>query len=212
MPPAYARAWNCVWQEGEGPEIDMATGLPVARPAVPQYGDADYGQQGTKAEFIADVPPTPPAECPFNADGSPRTEVGDVGPPAPLPPVASTAPAVRALPDLGGLAPPPTRALPNLGGLTPPAPPPPPPPPSPKPCATPIDFILVLDESGSMKKPTPIGSMEGPGGLKALAKLLVSQFALGVNAARFSVVSFATNATTRVSWSYDYASINAGID
>ena len=54
--------------------------------------------------------------------------------------------------------------------------------------------------------------MEGPGGLKALAKLLVSQFALGVNAARFSVVSFASDATIRLSWSYDYASINAGID
>ena len=88
-----------------------------------------------------------------------------------------------------------------------------PPPPSPKPaCATLIDFVLVLDESGSMTKPKPDGSMEGPGGLKALAKMLVSQFALGVNAARFSVVSFASDATIRVSWSYDYASINAGID
>ena len=124
-------ALGTAWQDGEGPEIDLATGLPVARPAVPQYGDAAYGQQGTKAEFLADVQPTPPAECPFNADGSPRTEVGDVGQPAPPPPVPLTAPAARALPDLGGLAPPPTRALPNLGGLTPPTPPPPPPPPPP---------------------------------------------------------------------------------
>ena len=90
-------------------------------------------------------------------------------------------------------------------------PPSPPPPASPKPpCATPIDFILVLDESGSMKpsKRSP-GSMEG---LEAFAKLLVNQFALGVDAARFSVVSFASIATTRVPWSYNAAVINAGID
>ena len=37
-------------------------------------------------------------------------------------------------------------------------------------------------------------------------------FSLGADAARFSVVSFATNATTRVPWSYDAAEINAGID
>ena len=76
----------------------------------------------------------------------------------------------------------------------------------------PIDFVLVLDESGSMKKPLPEGSMEGPGGLKALAKQLVSQYYLGLDAARFSVVSFASNATTRVEWSYNAAVINAGID
>eukprot|EP00964_Phaeocystis_antarctica_P042425 scaffold24314_cov63-Phaeocystis_antarctica.AAC.2 len=55
--------------------------------------------------------------------------------------------------------------------------------------------------------------MEGPGGLKAFAKQLVSQhYFFGVDAARFSVVSFATDATTRVPWSYDAAVINAGID
>ena len=54
--------------------------------------------------------------------------------------------------------------------------------------------------------------MEGAGGLKAFAKQLVNQYALGVDAARFSVVSFAENATTRVPWSYDAAVINAGID
>ena len=63
-----------------------------------------------------------------------------------------------------------------------------------------------------MKKPLPVGSMEGPGGLKAFAKQLVNQYFLGVDAARFSVVSFATDATTRVPWSYDAAVINAGID
>jgi hypothetical protein len=87
------------------------------------------------------------------------------------------------------------------------------PPPSPKAtCAHQIDFVLVLDESGSMKKPLPDGSMEGPGGLKAFAKQLVSQYSLGVDAARFSVVSFAADATTRVEMSYDAAAINAGID
>jgi len=63
-----------------------------------------------------------------------------------------------------------------------------------------------------MKKPKPQGSMEGPGGLKALAKQLVNQYSLGVDEVRFSVVSFATDATTRVPWSYDAAVINAGID
>jgi len=96
-----------------------------------------------------------------------------------------------------------------LSGALRPLPPPPPPKP---PCATPIDFALVLDESGSMKKPRPTGSMEGPSGLKAFAKQLVSQYFLGVDAARFSVVSFAANATTRVPWSYNAAVINSGID
>ena len=63
-----------------------------------------------------------------------------------------------------------------------------------------------------MKKPLPDGSMEGPGGLKAFAKLLVSNYTLGVDAARFSVVSFASIATTRVGWSYNAAVINAGVD
>ena len=53
-----------------------------------------------------------------------------------------------------------------------PSPPPPKPPNAPKPpCATPIDFVLVLDESGSMN-----GAMEGVGGLKAFAKELVRHY------------------------------------
>ena len=59
---------------------------------------------------------------------------------------------------------------------SPESPPPPPstPPPSPKPpCATPIDFALVLDESGSMNN-----DMEGPNGLKAFAKELVRHAAI----------------------------------
>ena len=63
-----------------------------------------------------------------------------------------------------------------------------------------------------MKKPPPDGSMEGPDGLKAFAKQLVSQYSLGENATRFAVVSFAGNATTRVPWSYNVTAINAGID
>ena len=63
-----------------------------------------------------------------------------------------------------------------------------------------------------MKKPLPDGSLDGPFGLKAFAKKLVRLFALGPDAARFSVVSFAENATTRVPWSFDEAQIDAGID
>jgi len=63
-----------------------------------------------------------------------------------------------------------------------------------------------------MKKPLPDGSLEGANGSKAFAHQLVSQYSLGEYAARFSVVSFAAEATTRVSWSYDAAVINAGID
>ena len=48
--------------------------------------------------------------------------------------------------------------------------------------------------------------------LKAFAKELVYMFSLGADAARFSVVSFAENATTRVPWSYDPAEIASGID
>ena len=40
----------------------------------------------------------------------------------------------------------------------------------------------------------------------------MNQYFLGVDAVRFSVVSFAANATTRVPWSYNAAEINAGID
>ena len=54
--------------------------------------------------------------------------------------------------------------------------------------------------------------MEGPNGSKAFARQLVSQYALGGNNARFSVVSFAENATTRVAWSSEESEINAGID
>eukprot|EP00964_Phaeocystis_antarctica_P047580 scaffold27528_cov82-Phaeocystis_antarctica.AAC.2 len=63
-----------------------------------------------------------------------------------------------------------------------------------------------------MKKPLPDGSMEGAGGLKAFAKKLVSQYSLGMDATRFSVVSFAANAKTRVGWSDNADEIKAAID
>ena len=40
----------------------------------------------------------------------------------------------------------------------------------------------------------------------------VNEYFLGEDAARFSVVSFATDAKTRVPWSYNAAVINAGIN
>ena len=63
-----------------------------------------------------------------------------------------------------------------------------------------------------MKKPKPHGSMDGTNGSKAFARKLVSMYSIGESAARFSVVSFAANARTRVGWSYNRSRINAGID
>eukprot|EP00964_Phaeocystis_antarctica_P007860 scaffold4231_cov47-Phaeocystis_antarctica.AAC.1 len=64
-----------------------------------------------------------------------------------------------------------------------------------------------------MTRPEPVGSLDGPKGSKAFAHKLVSMFRpLGISTSRFSVVSFAENATTRVGWSYDESEINDGID
>ena len=47
------------------------------------------------------------------------------------------------------------------------------------PCATPIDFALVLDESYSMnRRPDGPDYMDGPNGVKALAKELVRHTAM----------------------------------
>ena len=46
-------------------------------------------------------------------------------------------------------------------------------PPSPPPCATPVDFALVLDESYSMNRKRGPDFMNGPNGVKAFAKELV---------------------------------------
>ena len=114
-------------------------------------------------------------------------------PPSPSPPPPSPSP-------------PPPSPSPPPPSPSPPPPSPSPPPPSPKPpCAYQVDFSLVIDESGSIKE-------AGPDKVKAFAKELVHMFSLGEDAARFSVVSFAANATTRVPWSYSEAEINAGID
>ena len=61
-------------------------------------------------------------------------------------------------------------------------------------------------------RPKPNGSLDGPKGSKAFAKELVNMFPLGINASRFSVVSFAENARRRVGWSYDKSEIDSGID
>ena len=53
--------------------------------------------------------------------------------------------------------------------------------------------------------------MNGDGGLKKFAKELVSQYSL-TGATRFSVVSFAETAKTRVPWSITNVEINTGID
>jgi len=90
------------------------------------------------------------------------------------------------------------------------------------PCATwLVDFVLVLDASGSMKKPKNPG-MGSFDGLKDFAKELVSQYplhfppvppaTLGLEAARFSVVSFASMATRHVVWSTDLVAIKAAIN
>ena len=78
--------------------------------------------------------------------------------------------------------PPPSPPAPSPSPPPPSAPPsasPPPAPPSPKPpCATPIDFILVLDESYSINRDNGPNYMDGPNGVKALAKELVRHAAM----------------------------------
>ena len=74
---------------------------------------------------------------------------------------------------------------PSLPPPSPPSPPPSPPPPPPMPpCATPIDFALVLDESGSMSN-----VMEGDDGLKAFAKELVRHTAMEPRGRHFPVTA-----------------------
>ena len=51
-------------------------------------------------------------------------------------------------------------------------------PPSPPPCATPVDFALVLDESYSMNRNNGPDFMNGPDGVKAFAKELVCHAAM----------------------------------
>ena len=103
-------------------------------------------------------PPPPPDEKP--------------PPPSPAPPAPWIALPCFYLSNDRGADTIPLKHCPPPPSPAPPPPPPPshnPPPESPPPyCATPLDFVLVLDESGSMS-----GVMEGVGGLKAFAKELV---------------------------------------
>ena len=131
-------------------------------------------------------PPNPPPWPPFHPNAAP------LPPPPPSPPPPS-----------------PPSPLPS-----PPVPPSPPPPASPPkvPCAHPIDFVLVLDESASMGDAT-MSAFSGPiGELKVFAKNLVNHYYLGLDAVRFSVVSFQSVATTRVTWSVVQREIDHAID
>ena len=74
--------------------------------------------------------------------------------------------------------------------------------------------MLVIDQSGSMKKNQTNSSESAMDGVKALAKKIVDMFYLSSTdlAARFSVVSFNETATIRVTWSTDDGDIDAAID
>ena len=74
--------------------------------------------------------------------------------------------------------------------------------------------MLVIDQSGSMKKNQTNSSVSAMDGVKALAKKIVDKFYLSSAdlAARFSVVSFSDTATIRVAWSTDDGDIDAAID
>ena len=140
--------------------------------------------------YCLEAPPIPPPDAPpwppFHPNAAP------LPPPPPSPPPPS-----------------PPSPLPS-----PPVPPSPPPPASPPkvPCAHPIDFVLVLDESASMGDAT-MSAFSGPiGELKVFAKRLVNHYYLGLDAVRFSVVSFQSVATTRVVWSTVQSEIDLAID
>ena len=74
--------------------------------------------------------------------------------------------------------------------------------------------MLVIDQSGSMKKNQTNSSESAMDGVKALAKKIMDMFYLSSTdlAARFSVVSFNETATIRVTWSTDDGDIDAAID
>jgi Mg-chelatase subunit ChlD len=77
-----------------------------------------------------------------------------------------------------------------------------------------VDFVLVIDQSGSMKKSQTHSSESAMDGVKALAKEVVDLFSMGSTnlAARFSVVSFNETARIRVTWSTEEGNIDAAID
>ena len=71
-------------------------------------------------------------------------------------------------------------------------------------CTVPIDFVLVLDDSGSVGS-----SVEA---MKSFAKTIVSGFDLGDDASRFAVVTFASDATLRTGLSTELNEISNAID
>ena len=73
-------------------------------------------------------------------------------------------------------------------------------------CTVPIDFILVLDDSGSVRDS---GSVEA---MKSFAKAIVSGFDLGEDLGHFAVVTFERDATLRTGLSAEPNTINNAID
>eukprot|EP00964_Phaeocystis_antarctica_P041807 scaffold23937_cov44-Phaeocystis_antarctica.AAC.1 len=133
-------------------------------------------------------PPPPPPPLPPPEDDSPPPPSPLKPPPPPPPPSPSPPPPSPSSPPPPSPSPPVPPPSPPPPSPPPPSPPPPsaPPPsappsapPSPKPpCATPIDFVLVLDESYSINRDNGPNYMDGPNGVKAFAKELVRHAAM----------------------------------
>jgi Mg-chelatase subunit ChlD len=68
----------------------------------------------------------------------------------------------------------------------------------------PIDFILVLDDSGSV-----LSSVQA---MRNFAKAIVSGFDLGEDASRFAVVTFTSAATLRAEFSAARSTIGSAIN
>ena len=116
-----------------------------------------YEQLNDVRQCSGCMSPSPPPPSPESPPPSPST-------PPPSPPSPSL--------------PPPSPKSPSPPPKSPP-PPPPSAPPSPKPpCATPVDFALVLDESYSMNRKDGPDFINGLNGTKAFAKELVRHAAL----------------------------------
>jgi len=73
-------------------------------------------------------------------------------------------------------------------------------------CIVPLDFVLVLDDSGSIDTSNSVEAV------KSFAKAIVSGFDLGDDLSHFAVVTFATDATLRTGLSTDPDEINDAID
>ena len=73
-------------------------------------------------------------------------------------------------------------------------------------CIVPLDFVLVLDDSGS------IGTSNSVEAVKSFAKAIVSGFDLGDDLSRVAVVTFASDAMLRTGLSAEPNQINDAID